>query len=150
MGDRLATTHVSVLRVSRTSTKIYTLGSFAGGVLRDAGLRRPANQDLDGFATEKLTLGAETEGFEISPERLREADGDVLFVVTQLPANQAEWTDQDRQVRANTDTLKQNPLWSQLAAAKNNKVFEVGKSWNGESLVDANKMLDDINRLLLT
>lgn len=149
MGDRLDTLTVSVLRVSDDNMKIYTLGSFAGGVLQDAGLLRPENQNLDAFETEELTNGEETEGFDLSTERLREADADVLFVVTQLPDNETEWDDEDRIVRANADALKSNPLWEQLTASQNEQTFEVGRHWNGESLVDANRMLDDLFELLL-
>lgn len=149
MGDRLADTTVSVIRVGDDNLKIYTVGSFAGGVLQDAGILRPENQNLDAFETEKLTNGSDTEGFDLSTERLREADADVIFVVVDLPTDEAEYDDEDRLVAANAAALQSNPLWTQLEAAQNGQTFEVGRHWNGESLVDANRMLDDMFALLL-
>ncbi|WP_432498077.1 ABC transporter substrate-binding protein [Kineococcus gypseus] len=47
--------------------RLYARASFPGIVLRDAGLARPANQDVDEFAV------------EVSPERIDEAAADRVF-----------------------------------------------------------------------
>nr|MDT0660898.1 iron-siderophore ABC transporter substrate-binding protein [Micromonospora sp. DSM 115978] len=150
MGDRLDSTEVSVIRVSDDSMKIYTLGSFSGGVLRDAGLKRPANQNLDAFEMEERTNGEESEGFDLSPERLSEADGDVIFVVTSIPTDPTRWDEEDKLAHENAEALDENPLFRQLRAFQNDQVFHVGRHWNGESLVDANRMLDDLEKHLLS
>lgn len=147
MGERLETELVSVLRVSSSSTKIYTRGSFAGGVLQDAGLRRPAKQDLDAFQTNELTDGADREGYDISAERLREADGDVLFLsVRGTPSKRAPQEDQDKAAATEVAAgkLTDHPLWSRLGAVEAGQAFKVGGHWNGETVVDANKVLDDL------
>lgn len=146
MGDRLRTTEVSVLRVSDDSMKIYTGGSFAGGVLVDAGLRRPPKQGLDAWETHKLTGGADEEGYDLSAERLREADGDVLFKSVRRPSprDTKENQDEDRAAQERARELSDHPLWRKLRAVEAGAAYEVGGCWNGETILDAHKMLDDL------
>lgn len=61
---------ISVVRFVDGPTRLYQNASFSGIVLNDAGLKRPAPQDVNGFA------------LEISPERIKDADADAIFVAT--------------------------------------------------------------------
>ncbi|TDD60541.1 iron-siderophore ABC transporter substrate-binding protein [Kribbella antibiotica] len=92
---------VSVVRFLDGPTRLYQKATFSGIVLKDAGLARPKSQDVDGFA------------LEISPERIKDADADAIFVTT--------FAD-DKGVGAKTAAeFKANPLWKPLAP----KVHEV-------------------------
>lgn len=118
MGERLGSTQISVMRVSDDSVKIFTKGSFSGGVLDRCGIRRPPQQDLDPAQTEDFTNGEDSEGYDISTERLREADADVIFLcvpVAGMPENDDE---DDAATRANAEALTDNPLWEQLGARR--------------------------------
>jgi iron complex transport system substrate-binding protein len=92
---------VSVVRFVDGPTRLYQNASFSGIVLKDAGLKRPKSQDVDGFAA------------EISAERIKDADADAIFVATYAD---------DKGLSAKTaDQFKANPLWKPLAP----KVHEV-------------------------
>lgn len=52
MGDRLAETTVSILRVSADGLSAYLGGSFAGTVIKDAGLSFPDNQLREDFSAD--------------------------------------------------------------------------------------------------
>jgi iron complex transport system substrate-binding protein len=92
---------ISVVRFVDGPTRLYQNTSFSGIVLKDAGLRRPKSQDVDGFAA------------EISAERIKDADGDAIFVATYAD---------DKGLSAKTAAqFKANPLWKPLAP----KVHEV-------------------------
>ena len=92
---------ISVVRFVDGPTRLYQNASFSGIVLKDAGLKRPKSQDVDGFAA------------EISAERIKDADADAIFVATYAD---------DKGLSAKTaDQFKANPLWKPLAP----KVHEV-------------------------
>jgi iron complex transport system substrate-binding protein len=82
-------------------TRLYQKASYSGIVLSDAGLARPKSQDVDDFAA------------EISPERIKDADADAIFV-TVFDDEKGTGTRSKRQFEA-------NPLWKPLAP----KVHEV-------------------------
>ncbi|WKD62146.1 putative siderophore-binding lipoprotein YfiY precursor [Corynebacterium ciconiae DSM 44920] len=144
-GEYLKDKTVSVLRIRNDNLIIYTKSSFAGGVLEDVGIRRPHNQDLDLAATKAATNGESIEAFPLSPERLKEADADIMFVVVQVHENPSEHDDKDKATLAHVEQVKNHPLWSQLEAVKNNQTFFVNAVWNGESVMEANSMLDDLD-----
>ncbi|MBV7282476.1 iron-siderophore ABC transporter substrate-binding protein [Corynebacterium sp. TAE3-ERU30] len=144
-GEYLKDKTVSVLRIRNDNLIIYTKSSFAGGVLDDVGIQRPDNQDLDLAATKAATNGESIEAFPLSPERLQEADADIMFVVVQVHEDPAEQDDRDKATLANVEQVKNHPLWNQLEAVKNNQTFFVGSVWNGESVMEANSMLDDLD-----
>ena len=92
---------ISVVRFVDGPTRLYQNASFSGIVLKDAGLKRPAPQDVNGFA------------LEISPERIKAADADAIFVTVY---------DDEKGLGAKTAAqFKANPLWKPLAP----KVHEV-------------------------
>ncbi|MGY4769288.1 ABC transporter substrate-binding protein [Kribbella sp. CWNU-51] len=92
---------ISVVRFVDGPTRLYQNASFSGIVLKDAGLKRPAPQDANGFA------------LEISPERIKDADADAIFVAT--------YADEKGLSTKTAAQFKANPLWKPLAA----KVHEV-------------------------
>ncbi|MDX2968264.1 iron-siderophore ABC transporter substrate-binding protein [Kribbella solani] len=86
---------VSVVRFVDGPTRLYQNASFSGIVLKDAGLKRPKSQDVAGFA------------LEISPERIKDADADAIFVTT--------YADEKGQSAKTAAQFKANPLWKPLA-----------------------------------
>ena len=92
---------ISVVRFVDGPTRLYQNASFSGIVLTDAGLKRPVPQDVNGFA------------LEISPERIKDADADAIFVAT--------YADEKGLSAKTAAQFKSNPLWKPLAA----KVHEV-------------------------
>jgi len=132
MGDRLANTEVSILTIGADNTpSLYVNSSFIGSVLQDAGLPRPPSQDI--------FLNNHTS-FTISLERLSEADGNIIFLINPLE-------------KSNTDglnKLRSHPLWSQLDAVKQGRVYEVDEStWLDGGILTANAILDDLFKYLV-
>ncbi|GAB95619.1 iron complex transport system substrate-binding protein [Kineosphaera limosa] len=58
---------ISLVRFMPGKLRLYANKSLIGVILKDAGLKRPANQDVDDLAV------------EISPENISQADADVIF-----------------------------------------------------------------------
>jgi iron complex transport system substrate-binding protein len=92
---------ISVVRFVDGPTRLYQKASYSGIVLKDAGLARPKSQDVEDFA------------LEISPERIKDADGDAIFVAT--------YNDDKGVSKKTLAQFKANPLWKPLAP----KVHEV-------------------------
>jgi iron complex transport system substrate-binding protein len=92
---------ISIVRFVDGPTRLYQKKSFSGIVLKDAGLARPKSQDVEDFA------------LEISPERIKDADGDAIFVT--------EYADEKGLSAKTAAQFKTNPLWKPLAP----KVHEV-------------------------
>ncbi|TCO34042.1 iron complex transport system substrate-binding protein [Kribbella steppae] len=92
---------ISIVRFVDGPTRLYQKKSFSGIVLKDAGLARPKSQDVEDFA------------LEISPERIKDADGDAIFVT--------EYADEKGLSAKTAAQFKANPLWTPLAP----KVHEV-------------------------
>jgi iron complex transport system substrate-binding protein len=92
---------ISIVRFVDGPTRLYQKKSFSGIVLKDAGLARPKSQDVEDFA------------LEISPERIKDADGDAIFV--------SEFADEKGLSAKSAAQFKANPLWKPLAP----KVHEV-------------------------
>lgn len=149
MGDRRAETVVSVVNTSNDELQFTTKGGFAGSVLEDAGLRRPPSQDLDASQTEAVTAGGDSGRYPVSVERLREADGDVLFLWANPSSAPVGDESQAEALREKTDALQADPLWRQLRAVQTGRVYEVGGHWRGFSILEANLILDDLYRGVL-
>jgi len=128
-GDKL-NTEISVLRFLPGQTRIYLKDSFAGVIFNQIGFKRPESQDINDFA------------IKIGKERLQEADGDVIFYFT--------YETGDGEGVARKEEWLNDPLFKNLGAAKNKKVFEVDDAiWNtAGGIMAANLMLDDINKFL--
>ncbi len=132
MADRvesngLTDSPVSVLRVTGDGYSVR-FGTVESALMRALGMARPENQQhYQDFA------------FDLSPENLLDIDAYGIFV----------YVDTD-----GADTyaqLEANPLWSQLEAVQNDRVWLVdGGVWNGISLPAAHAILDDIDETFIT
>ncbi len=113
---------ISIVRFLDGPTRLMQRGSFIGTILSDAGLARPASQDVDDFA------------LEIGEEQIRQADADHVFVTTSSRGEAA----QERFLR--------NPLWKQLGAVRAGRVHDVrDETWmTSVSLQGAHLVLDDL------
>lgn len=113
----------SVVRFVAGPTRLYQKASFSGVVLKDAGLGRPASQDVD-----KAML-------EVSAEQINQADADLVFV-----------TVADDPTKTKQSEVQGTPVWQGLNAVKNNKVFNVpDETWmSGIGVQAADQMLLDI------
>lgn len=132
MGERLQHTEVSVIRIRPGVIDLDLKDSFAGAILEDVGLSRPSAQDKDGFQT------------QISKERIRDADGDVIFL----------WTfggnpEVAQEAQTALKNLKKDPLWSKLNAVQQDRVYEVPSYWFGGSIESAYLVLGDLFKYLL-
>ena len=124
-GDKLKT-ELSIVRFMPGKTRIYLGDTFSGNILKQIGFARPENQKSDEFT------------LEIGKERIKEADGQVIFYFTYETGNgegsarEKEWLE--------------DPLFKTLSAVKNNKVYKVDDAiWNTAGGVKAaNLMLNDI------
>ena len=128
MGDRLGENEVSVVRFLPGETRIYQKESFIGTVLEDAGLPRPASQDVDEFAL-----------LNVSEEEIPEMDGDAIFVtVYGAPEDSTE------------DKITSDPLWRKLEAVRQDRVYEVSDDlWMlGIGPTAAGGIVDDLDEHL--
>jgi iron-siderophore transport system substrate-binding protein len=130
-GLKRTTQKVSIVRFRPDEIRLYGPTSFAGIVLGDAGVPRPERQML---------ADKEDKRFDkLSPERIQEADGDVIFVCAfgeKAAQRQAEVTG--------------GPLWMTLSAVKAGRVHVVDDEvWmTGIGITAANKILDDLGKYL--
>lgn len=116
----------SVVRFIAGPTRLYQTNSYSGIVLSDIGLRRPASQvSSDPSVTMK----------DVSPEQIDQADADLVFVTV---ADTPDKT-QEKQVTS-------NPVWKDLSAVKDGKVFNVpDETWmSGIGVQAAGEMLKDV------
>ena len=118
---------VSIVSISPGLIRASGTETFAGSVLADVGISRPASQD-------------QAQGPQyISLESLDLLDGDVMFIV-KLQSD-TEW---GTKMRTEIDRIKAHPLWSQLKAVKTNQVYEVNSHWMIGSYISAHLLLDDL------
>lgn len=124
MGSKLSETEVSIVRFLPSQIRLYQKGSFIGTILEDAGLARPASQRVE-----------DETWLETSKERIADMDGDVMFVTTYGPANKTA-----------LETLKADPLWSQLKVVQAGNVHDVSDDhWMlGIGIAAANRVIDDL------
>lgn len=113
---------MSVVRFLDGPTRLMQKQSFVGHILADAGLARPPNQDVDGFAA------------EAGEEQIRQADGDQVFLTSYSGGQPAK------------ERFQRNPLWAQLAAVKAGDVRDVADEiWmTSVSVQGAHLVLDDL------
>ncbi|MEV0713977.1 iron-siderophore ABC transporter substrate-binding protein [Asanoa sp. NPDC050611] len=122
-----ASLKVSVVRFMPAEIRVYGPDGFSGIVLGDVGLGRPERQLLKDKDDKRFD--------KISPERIADLDGDVMFVTAQGPTAQA----QQKKV---TD----GRLWKDLGAVKAGKAWDVDpETWmTGIGVTAADKILDDL------
>ena len=121
---------VSVLATGQGEIGFYTANSFSGSVLRDVGFSRPPIQERSDMWAER-----------VSREDLTSLDGDVIFLIYS-PTFQDSLALQD---------FTSDPVWSQLEAVQQNRVYEVSDEvWiSGRNILAARQMLNDIAEVLL-
>lgn len=128
-GDKLKT-ELSIVRFMPGKTRIYLGDTFSGTILKQIGFTRPENQRSSEFT------------IEIGEERIKEADGEVIFYFTYETGN-GEGSSREKE-------WLENPLFKTLNASKNNKVYKVDDAiWNTAGGVKAaNLMLNDIEEFI--
>ncbi|WP_329179384.1 ABC transporter substrate-binding protein [Streptomyces sp. NBC_01477] len=119
---------VSMVRYMQDGkTRLYGNASFIGTILKDAGIPRPKNQDIDDLAA------------EISAENIDKADADYIFTgVYGDPGT----TDKAR--------AQSNPLWKNLGAVKAGRAFDVpDETWYlGLGVTAADQVVADLQHHL--
>lgn len=113
--------------------RVYGPDSFSGIVIGDTGLGRPERQLLSSKEDKRFDL--------VSPERVNEVDGDVIFVTAYGEKAAGEQT----KVTGGT-------LWQGLSAVKAGKAHVVSDEiWmTGIGVGAANKILDDLAKYLVS
>ncbi|MFC6063225.1 ABC transporter substrate-binding protein [Streptomyces ochraceiscleroticus] len=116
----------SVVRFIAGPTRLYQKSSFSGVVLDDIGLERPKSQS---------STDPEKPMLDVSPEEIDKADADLVFV-----------TVADTPSKTQKKDVTSNPVWKDLPAVKDKKVFEVpDETWmSGIGIQAAEHMLADI------
>lgn len=130
LGDKV-NTKISLVRFLAGETRLYLNDTFAGTIFKQIGLKRPPAQDKDEFKQ------------ELTKERIADADGDVIFYFT--------YDKGDGKATKVEQEWLQDPLWKNLNAVKNKKVYKVDDViWNTAGGVKAaHIMLDQLEEHLL-
>jgi iron complex transport system substrate-binding protein len=125
-GDAGAETEVSVMLVTRDAVLMAGGESFAGRVLSDVGLARPASQD------------GVREAETVAPGQIQALDADVILLSV-APGGGASLA-----------ALQENRLWNRLRAVRSGAVERVdpGTWWTGGGMLAARAALEDLNRVL--
>lgn len=104
-------------------------GSFPDSILKDTGLQRPAAQDV---------IVPDTQ-LQIGEEELEKIDGDILLI--------GGLTEDDKET---IEELKQKPLWQQLKAVQQDRVYSIDyMTWRGGNLPAANAVIDELFKYLV-
>ena len=122
---------VSIVRFMPAEIRVYGPEGFSGIVVGDVGLGRPERQLLAGKADKRFD--------KVSPERIAEVDGDVIFVSAYGAKAEEQRT-----------TVTAGNLWKNLSAVKAGKAYPVtDETWmTGIGVTAANKILDDLEKHL--
>jgi iron complex transport system substrate-binding protein len=123
---------VSIVRFMPAEIRVYGPQGFSGIVIGDVGLGRPERQQLANKDDKRFD--------KVSPERISDLDGDVMFVTAQGPTAEAQ---RKKVVDGN--------LWKDLSAVKTGKAYDVpAEVWmTGIGVTAAGKILDDVEKHLL-
>jgi ferric hydroxamate transport system substrate-binding protein len=126
---------ISVLQFQGAAmTDVYLLrGRLESALLDAVGAERPANQKFEPNDAEWYVT--------LSPELLSQADGWAIFLEL--------YSNNPADIPAMQKQLESNPLWGQLEAVKNKRVFVVKTDeWSGTDPFVANLILDAIDHNL--
>ncbi|MEW1719573.1 iron-siderophore ABC transporter substrate-binding protein [Streptomyces sp. NPDC093109] len=106
-------------------TRLYLNDTFVGSLFKDLQVGRPANQDKDGFS------------LDVSPERIDQADADVIYYSTYGDVEKAKET-----------SITAGPLWKKIGAVKSDRAFKVDDNlWMlGIGYTGAGQILDTIEQ----
>ncbi|CAL9306216.1 ABC transporter substrate-binding protein [Streptomyces sp. SudanB52_2052] len=107
--------------------RLYANASFIGTILKDAGIPRPKNQDIDDLAA------------EVSAENIDQADADYIFTGVY---GDPKATDKSK--------AQGNPLWKNLKAVKSGHAHDVpDETWYlGLGVMAAEEVVADLDRHL--
>jgi iron complex transport system substrate-binding protein len=107
--------------------RLYANASFIGTILKDAGIPRPKNQDINDLAA------------EVSAENIDQADADYIFTGVY---GDPKATDKSK--------AQGNPLWKNLKAVKAGHAYDVpDETWYlGLGVTAADEVLADLDRHL--
>lgn len=139
MGTRLASTQVSIVYLKiQGSIFLFTKDFFGGKIVETIGLSRPSSQTLNGKIIAKMFPGYGSI-YLISWEKFSDADGDVMFVVS----------DDIRKGNTAWEQIRTQPLWSKLKVVQQHKVHQVNLYWFGSGPIAANQVLNDLEKYVL-
>ncbi|MGL5939587.1 MAG: ABC transporter substrate-binding protein [Waterburya sp.] len=124
---------VSVVRIYPQGITFYQPDSFSGAILKDAGLSRPPLQRQGG--------GQQL----ISQELISEADADIIFYWVYGD----DYHSKKDRIQDSLEEFKSDPLWLQLNAVKQGKVYQVPDYWIGYGPLAANAVIDDLYKYIL-
>ncbi|WP_329558578.1 iron-siderophore ABC transporter substrate-binding protein [Streptomyces uncialis] len=127
-AGKAAKTKVGFVRfLEGADTRLYMNDTFVGSILKDLKVGRPANVDKTGFS------------LDVSPERINEADSDVIFYSTYGDPAKAKET-----------SITGGALWKRLGAVKSGKTYKVDDSlWMlGIGYTGAGQILDQMREQL--
>ena len=112
---------VSLFRPREDKIQVYLKETFAGTIMEDAGIVRPAAQQDAGFSK------------DITEEQIADLDGDVIFWFNREPDAFAK--------------LEKSKLWATLKGVQNQAVHPVDwEYWmSGLGIQAVNKVVDDLN-----
>lgn len=130
IGDPAAK-KISIVRFMPAEIRVYGPESFCGIVLGDVGLGRTERQTLAGKQDKRFD--------RVSPERVGEADGDVIFVSAY-----------GEKAAAEQEKVTGGPLWQSLSAVRTGNAHVVAdETWMlGIGVTAAGKILDDLEKYL--
>ncbi|WP_289136827.1 ABC transporter substrate-binding protein [uncultured Brevibacillus sp.] len=116
---------VSLFRPREDKIQIYSNHTFSGTILADAGLERPAVQQIDSFSK------------DVTEEQIADLDADVMF-----------WFSRDNSFY---EKLQKNSLWGTLHAVKANSIHQVDwETWmSGLGIQAVNSVINDLNKHLI-
>jgi iron complex transport system substrate-binding protein len=127
-ADKAAGTTVGFVRfLEGADTRLYMNDTFIGSILKDLKVGRPDNVDKTGFS------------LDVSPERINEAEADVIFYSTYGDPAKAKET-----------STTGGALWKKLGAVKDGKTFKVDDNlWMlGIGYTGAGQILDQMGEKL--
>jgi iron complex transport system substrate-binding protein len=118
---------ISLLRFLNGNIRLYGNKSFIGVILKDVGLKRPANQNIDELAT------------QISKERIDEADADWIFYSSYGAGPSPDQV-----------AVTSSGLWKDLSAVKSSHAIQVDDEvwFLGLGPIGADHVLDDLKKFL--
>lgn len=129
LGNSYQDLEVSFVHICCGTIDIDLKNSFSGTILEDVGLHRPPAQDA--ISEDGLVL--------LSEERLMDIDGDIIFI--------AATTEESQKL---LEQLKQKPLWNQLRAVQQGRVYPVNyPTWRGGNPLAADAVIDDLFKYLV-
>jgi iron complex transport system substrate-binding protein len=129
LGEGTSMPSVSMIRFMQGGqVRMYHVGSYIGTILQAGGFPRPESQQL----TDQVWT-------EVNKEILDTVDADIIFY--------GVYGNPEESLEAE---YLQDPLWQQLSAVKNEKVFQINDDYwyTGIGLMAAHLVIDDLESFL--